>query len=246
MDSPKRIEVHQHVLPPRYASWLRDKGVRPGGIDLPAWSPPGALKFMDGHGIATGILSVSTPGVHLGDDAEARKWAREVNEYTAELVRAHPGRFGLFATLTLPDVQGAIAEAEHALDSLRADGVVLLANNAGRYLGDPAFSGRPHAASHPPGHRPGQRRAAVPPARLKRPPTPRHGSAPARSGHEIDHRHRLPWSGRANRYCPETPRCSLTITGALARGTLIDFSTGGRSVARRYRGGSEQSRRSGA
>jgi 6-methylsalicylate decarboxylase len=115
-------------------------GIRPGGIDLPDWSPSAALKFMDGHGIATGVLSVSTPGAHLGDDAEARKWAREVNEYTADLVRADPGRFGLFATLTLPDVEGAIAEAEYALDTLHADGVVLLASNAGRYLGDPGFA----------------------------------------------------------------------------------------------------------
>ena len=95
---------------------------------------------MDRHGIATGVLSVSTPGVHLGNDTEARKWARDVNEYTADLVRADPGRFGLFATLTLPDVEGAIAEAEYALDTLYANGVILLASNAGRYLGDPGFA----------------------------------------------------------------------------------------------------------
>lgn len=95
---------------------------------------------MDRHGIATGVLSVSTPGVHLGNDTEARKWARDVNEYTADLVRADPGRFGLFATLTLPDVEGAIAEAEYALDTLHANGVILLASNAGRYLGDPGFA----------------------------------------------------------------------------------------------------------
>jgi len=140
MTSPDRIDVHQHVLPPRYAAWLRENGIRPGGVDVPDWSRPAALKFMDSHGIATGVLSVSTPGVHLGKDTEARKWAREVNEYTADLVRSDPGRFGLFATLTLPDVDGAIAEAEYALDTLHADGVILLANNAGRYLGDPGFA----------------------------------------------------------------------------------------------------------
>jgi predicted TIM-barrel fold metal-dependent hydrolase len=132
--------VHQHVVPPRYAEWFRAKGLRPGGIDLPDWSRSAALKFMDGRDIATGILSVSTPGVHLGDDAEAASWARAVNEYCAELVRAEPERFGFFATLTLPDVDAAVVEAEYALDTLRADGIVLLANNGGRYLGDPGFA----------------------------------------------------------------------------------------------------------
>jgi 6-methylsalicylate decarboxylase len=140
MTSPDRIDVHQHVLPPRYAGWLRQHGIRPGGTDLPGWSPPAALKFTDSHGIAAGVLSVSAPGVHLGNDTQARKRAREVNEYTAGLVRADPGRFGLFATLTLPDVEGAIAEAGYALDTLHADGVILLASNAGRYLGDPGFA----------------------------------------------------------------------------------------------------------
>ena len=72
----------------------------------------GHLLF-DGHvaqvgaGIATGILSVSTPGVHLGDAALARDKAREVNEFAADVARRMPDRFGFFATLTLPDVEGA-------------------------------------------------------------------------------------------------------------------------------------------
>jgi 6-methylsalicylate decarboxylase len=35
--------------------------------------------------------------------------ARRVNEYKAELVREWPDRFGCFATLPLPDVQGSLA-----------------------------------------------------------------------------------------------------------------------------------------
>ena len=75
-----RTDVHQHVIPPAYAAWLGDHGVdAAGGRALPEWSPDLALEFMDRHGIATGILSISTPGVHFGDDAEARTLAREVN-----------------------------------------------------------------------------------------------------------------------------------------------------------------------
>ncbi|GCE40085.1 amidohydrolase [Rhodococcus sp. USK10] len=136
----ERIDVHQHVLPPEYAAWLTKKGIGvAGGIDLPEWSADAALEVMRDFGISRAILSVSTPGVHLGDDAEARIMARVVNDYTAQVVRDRPDRFGFFATLTLPDVDGAIAEAEHALTTLGADGVVLIANSRGRYLGDPAF-----------------------------------------------------------------------------------------------------------
>lgn len=134
-----RIDTHQHVVPPRYAEWLRDKGIRPGGVDVPDWSESAALEFMDGHGIQTGILSLSTPGVYFGDVDEAKKWAREINLYCADVRDRRPGRFGFFATLPMPDVDSAIEEARYALDVLKADGIVLLANYDGRYLGDDTF-----------------------------------------------------------------------------------------------------------
>lgn len=139
MSRPHRIDVHHHYIPPDYAKLLQDKGLQPGGIPLPDWSVRKSLRVMDANGIATAILSASTPGVWFGDAAEARRWARHVNEYAAGVAAEQPSRFGFFATLTLPDVDGAIAEATHALDVLHADGIVLLANNAGAYLGDPAF-----------------------------------------------------------------------------------------------------------
>lgn len=142
MSSRRRIDVHQHVIPPAYAAWLRAKGVQDaGGRELPEWSAEEALRVMDAHGIERAILSVSTPGVALvageRDDAEARAMARTVNEFAATLVRDHPECFGFFATLALPDLDGALAEAAHALDVLGASGVVLLANAGGRYLGEP-------------------------------------------------------------------------------------------------------------
>ncbi|SCK17011.1 Predicted metal-dependent hydrolase, TIM-barrel fold [Variovorax sp. HW608] len=131
-----RIDTHQHIVPPAYAAWLDQQGVTAGGLPIPKWSAEGALDLMESARIETGILSVSTPGVHLGDDGAARSMARLVNEFAADAVRQHPGRFGFFATLTLPDVDGALAEAAHALDVLGADGVVLLTNVRGVYLGD--------------------------------------------------------------------------------------------------------------
>jgi predicted TIM-barrel fold metal-dependent hydrolase len=136
MTEPTRIDTHHHIVPPAYRAWLQGRGVTAGGLPIPEWSLDGALDLMDAAGVRAAVMSVSTPGVHLGDDAEARDKAREVNEYAAGVVRKHPQRFGFFATLTLPDLQGAIAEAAHALDVLKADGVVLLTNVNGVYFGD--------------------------------------------------------------------------------------------------------------
>jgi predicted TIM-barrel fold metal-dependent hydrolase len=134
-----RIDTHHHIVPPDYARWLRAQGVLAGGLPVPKWDAAAALELMDRHDVTAAVLSVSTPGVHLGDGAEARAMARDVNDSAAQACRDHPDRFGFFATLPLPDVEGALAELDRAFDTLGADGVVLLANTAGRYLGDPAY-----------------------------------------------------------------------------------------------------------
>src|SRR6201999_4385811 len=56
-----------------------------------------------------------------------------------ELIQEHPKRFGGFAALPLPDVDGALRALEYALDVLKLDGVVLFTNARGIYLGDPRF-----------------------------------------------------------------------------------------------------------
>jgi predicted TIM-barrel fold metal-dependent hydrolase len=135
-----RIDTHHHVVPPFYRDWLREHGITAGGKEIPEWDAQAALDFLDDQQIATAIMSVSTPGVEPAPDLRTgRSLARRLNEFCATVVADHPGRFGFFATLPLPDVPGAIAEAAYALDELGADGVVLLANCKGTYLGAPAF-----------------------------------------------------------------------------------------------------------
>jgi predicted TIM-barrel fold metal-dependent hydrolase len=134
-----RIDTHNHVVPPTYAAWLKKKGIAAGGLPIPDWNLDAAISLMDKFRIQTSNMSISTPGVHLGDDSEAREKAREVNEYAAEVVRKHPSRFGFFATLCLPDVKGSIDELAYAFDKRHADGVVLLANSRGIYLGERVF-----------------------------------------------------------------------------------------------------------
>ncbi|MET3963105.1 putative TIM-barrel fold metal-dependent hydrolase [Marmoricola sp. OAE513] len=139
MSKPHRIDTHHHLIPPRYRDYLETRGIQPGGIPLPKWTPAGSLKVMNRLGIRAAVLSVSTPGAWLDEPKLVRGLARELNDYTASVVAENPSRFGFFATLTLPDVDGAIAEAEHAFNNLGADGIVLIANTDGTYLHDPAF-----------------------------------------------------------------------------------------------------------
>ncbi|MGV9689131.1 amidohydrolase family protein [Streptomyces sp. NPDC003444] len=135
--SAQRIDVHQHVVPDFYRAELAKAGITDaGGRALPAWSPESVLELMDLLGTATSIVSVSTPGTgFLTAPAEAADLARRLNDHSAALVSDHPGRFGFFATLPMPDADASAAEAARALDELRADGVTLLANNRGTYLG---------------------------------------------------------------------------------------------------------------
>lgn len=135
-----RIDTHSHVVPPEYLEWLHSKPNFPG--PFVEWSRDAALDFYNKNGIAAGILSVSSPGVRLDaaqDPAETRRMARTVNEYSAGIVSSAPDRFGFFASVTLPDVDGAIAEAAYALDELGADGVLLMTNTDGSYLGASEF-----------------------------------------------------------------------------------------------------------
>jgi predicted TIM-barrel fold metal-dependent hydrolase len=136
-----RIDVHHHIVPRDYVEALASIGVSAvGRIPFPRWDPGRALEMLERQGIAAAITSISAPGVHFGDAKFARDLARRCNELSAKLVSEHPERFGAFAVLPLPDVEGALRELEYALDTLRLDGVVLLTSQSdGRYLGDPLF-----------------------------------------------------------------------------------------------------------
>jgi 6-methylsalicylate decarboxylase len=134
-----RIDVHQHLMPPFYARAMEVNGGDPSDSPMPTWSPELAIDYMDSHEIDTGILSLSSPSVVGWRGKERCEMARRVNEYTAGLVADRPDRFGNFATVPLPDVEGALEEIAYAFDTLKADGILLLANYLGKYLGDRLF-----------------------------------------------------------------------------------------------------------
>src|SRR3989304_8875713 len=124
-----RIDVHHHVVPPQYAGDFMP-------IKLP--DTESQLRTMDGWRIQPAVTSL-TPRVLMANSHRLRKVSRICNEFQARMVRDHPSRFGAFALLPLPDVDGALEEISYALDVLRLDGVGLFSSYDGRYLRDSLF-----------------------------------------------------------------------------------------------------------
>lgn len=124
------IDVHHHIRPP---------GAPEGFARLTAsWSPAGAIAEMDRAGVATGI---AYPGPILVAEPAARaRLARQFNEFGANLARAHSGRFGLFASLPFPAVDATLAEIDHALTHLSADGFGVATSYGDLWLGDERLS----------------------------------------------------------------------------------------------------------
>jgi predicted TIM-barrel fold metal-dependent hydrolase len=133
------VDIHHHVIPDFYWEASNEGGSAAGGITPPRWSLDGAIAYLDDAGIDVAVPSISTPGVHFGDDAAARTLARQVNEYLAGIKHDRPDRFGAFAALPLPDVDGSLEQIAYALDVLELDGVSIFTNAGGSYLGDSRF-----------------------------------------------------------------------------------------------------------
>ena len=132
----RRIDVHHHVIPPAQAEAFAHHR----GTSTPKLTPAMSLEDMDKAGIDTAIVSILNPGVWFGTvDEEARKLARDCNEWQAKLEQDHPGRFLSFAVIPLPDTEGSLREIEYSLDVLKAQGIALWTMYSGKYLGDPAF-----------------------------------------------------------------------------------------------------------
>ncbi len=136
------VDVHHHIMEKRFLSIQEPRIKRTGywGEKLTEWTPDWSIDEMDKTGAATSILSISAPGSWTGKVEESRKLARILNEYKAQVVRDHPGRFGFFATIPLPDTDGSLAELAYALDVLKADGICVLTNYDGKYPGDAGFA----------------------------------------------------------------------------------------------------------
>ena len=140
----KLIDTHHHFYPPAYqkawADWEDARKIPHFGVQL-SWTPAQDIEAMDKNGITTAVLALaSTPGVWFdGAAGSPHDLARMCSDFGAEMVRDHPGRYGLFAPLSMIDIDATLKEIEYVFDTLHADGVNLQTNYGDKWLGDAAY-----------------------------------------------------------------------------------------------------------
>ena len=136
-----RIDFQHHALPPAYVAAIGAERIGQMIVSgrSPDWSPAASVAAMDRNGIRLALLSISAPGLEGLAPAAAAEMARICNDAMAEARARHPGRFGFFLCLPLPETEAALAELARGLDELGADGVCLMTRYGAAYQGDPAF-----------------------------------------------------------------------------------------------------------
>lgn len=139
------IDTHHHFYPPAYQkAWFdwEDKRNIPHFSQQEKWTREGAVADMDKAGVKKAMLSMaSTPGVWFDLPlVEVNQMVKNVNDYGAQMVKDYPGRFGLFAALTMIDVESTLKEIAYVFDVLKADGVGIQTNYGDKWPGHPDFA----------------------------------------------------------------------------------------------------------
>jgi predicted TIM-barrel fold metal-dependent hydrolase len=134
------IDVHRHFFPPEFIATAMEKYRPREQAIVSEWTLQKAISDMDKNGIATAILSITTPGIWVGNAEAARTLGRKCNEFAAQLVQQNPIRVGFFAAIPLPDTEGSLREIAYSLDRLGADGIGLMTSYGDKWLGDIAYS----------------------------------------------------------------------------------------------------------
>ncbi len=202
MASPRRIDVHYHLIPQFYQDAVYEAGRGPAIGRYPDWSPELALEIMDRFGIEVALNSLAQPGVGFLDPPAAALLARRCNDYAAELNAKWPKRFGAFATVPMANFGDAVGEIAYSLDELKFSGASLFASYDGTFLGDPRFDPVMDALN--------ARDAVV----FVHPGT-----------HPLNSQIQLPWPGFMMEYLFDTTRAvvNLVFGGALQRYPRIRF-----------------------
>ncbi len=138
------IDTHSHFFPPSYLQtqkeWEAKRNIPPN-TRMYAWTPARLIELMDKDGIRTSVMSLaSTPGLWFDTGAEeAGKIVRMCHDFQADMRRDYPGRFGIFAPLSMMNVDATLKEIEYAFDTIKADGINLQTNYGDKWLGDATY-----------------------------------------------------------------------------------------------------------
>lgn len=148
----RRIDVHHHYAPPMWLKVLSEAGA----LNVAAWKGwhySQAVEAMDRAGVQTSISSITTPGIYFAEgfgnqqappgatlNNDVVAMARDANEYGAKMKADYPGRFGIWASLPLPNVDASLKEIAYAFDTLKLDGIGFTTSIGRRYLGDTSFA----------------------------------------------------------------------------------------------------------
>ena len=141
------IDIYTHIFPSRYfeefsrhSKGLGNVAARyralPAVIDLDA-----RFRDMDKLDDYRQIIALPHPGLEeVATPAEGARLARLANDAMAALCADHPRRFPAFvATVSLTDVDAAVAEANRAVTELGARGIQIYTNIIGRPLDAPEY-----------------------------------------------------------------------------------------------------------
>ena len=133
------IDVHQHFVSPGFFAAIGGGG----GGPYRDYTPDKNIADMDKAGVTTAIVSAQATTGWFNDPAQANRLARDMNEFAATKMvggASYKGRFGMFATLPMPDVDGTLKEIAYAFDMLKVDGVAMLTSYGTKWLGDASFA----------------------------------------------------------------------------------------------------------
>jgi aminocarboxymuconate-semialdehyde decarboxylase len=151
------IDFHTHYYPPAYLAEL-EKGrsrvsvrrdargelevhypgdynvVAPGHRDLDV-----RLHDMESAGLSRGVLTLTTPGVHVEEAGRGIELAALVNDAFGGACRRHPDRFYALAALPMQDPEAAERELERAVRTQGLHGALVFSNINGVLPGDERF-----------------------------------------------------------------------------------------------------------
>jgi 6-methylsalicylate decarboxylase len=146
------IDAHHHYAPPGWIKVLAEQdalNVEP----WMGWTPAKAVETMDRAGVQISYSSITVPGIYFAEGFGNQQappgarfkndipaLAREANEFGARMKADYPGRFGIWASLPLPDVDASLKEIAYAFDTLKLDGFGSITSVGTRYLGDKSFT----------------------------------------------------------------------------------------------------------